>query len=208
MWSDLLATLGKVCLLLNHCEHFLPFLAAIHVCRDHMLVMCFSSTYSAVQGVYYYSRQFDCTKLGQFAIFRAAKRQCCCQHCFLQERGDEALGIEWSHVVQKRIIKTKQRWHIWNLRTLPGRNEVYQSQAVSGMNGSSLPGVPLWMWWAGQKMEILRASFLPLELKAEPYRKPSLGLLGEDIFKVNNADQIGQSCSWLYWINCVLVYRG
>lgn len=109
-------------------------------------------------GVHYYSKQFDCTKLGQFAI----KRQCCCQHCFLQEGDDEAVGIEWSHVVQKRIIKTKQWWHIWNLRTLPGRNEVHQSQAASGMNGSSLPAVPLWMRWAGHKMKILREFFFCL----------------------------------------------
>lgn len=189
-------------------EHFLPFLAAIHLCQDHMLLMCFSSTYRTVQDVYYYSRQFHCTKLGQFTIFRATKRQCCHQHCFLQEGDDEAVGIEWSHGVQKRIIKTKQWWHIWNLRTLLGRNEVYQSQAVSGMNGSSLPGVPLWMWWAGQKMEISRAFFLLLELKAETYRKPSPAFLGEAIFNENSADQLGQSCSWLSWINCVLVYRG
>lgn len=78
--------------------------------------------------------------------------------CFKRE-DDEAVGIEWSHVVQKRIIKTKQRWHIWNLRTLPGRNEVYQSQAVSGRNGSLLPGVPLWVRWAGQKIEILKGFF-------------------------------------------------
>lgn len=159
MWSDLLVTLRKVCLLLGHGEHFFSFLGAIPVCQDHMLAMCFLSTYCTVRGFYYSSREFDCTKLGQFAIFRALKRQCCCQHCFLQEGDDEAVGIEWNHVVQKRIIKTKQRWHIWNLRTLPGRNEVYQSQAGSGMNGSSLPGVPLWMWWAGEKMEILRALF-------------------------------------------------
>lgn len=30
----------------------------------------------------------------------------------------------------KRIIKTKQLWQVWNLRTLPGRHEDYQSRAV------------------------------------------------------------------------------
>lgn len=199
----------KVCLLLSHCEHFLPFLAAIHVCQDHMLVMCFSSTYRIVQGVYYYSRQFDCTKLGQFAIFRAAKRQCCCQHCFLQGgvgwwgsgnrmepcctkedykdktavtylKFEDTSGEKWS------LSKSSCFWDEWQLAAWCALVDVMSSTENGDIEGF----------------------FLPLELKAEPYRKPSLALLGEDIFKVNNADQIGQSCSWLYWINCVLVYRG
>lgn len=189
------------------CEHFLPFLAATHVCRDHMLVMCFCSTHRTVQGVYYYSRQFDCTKLGQFAIFRARKRQCCCQHWFFFSRGgwrgsgnrtepcctkedykdktvvthlkfEDTSGEKWS------LSKSSCFWDEWQLAAWCALVDVTSRTE----NGAT---------------ELL--IFLALALKAETYRKPSPALLGEDIFNVNSADQIGQSCSWLYWINCVLV---
>lgn len=73
----------------------LTLLAAVHVCQGHMLVCvaaCTLSTLSLstcdqlrpVAGLV--SQQaITAPKLGQFTIFSAMKRHCCCQHCFLRE---------------------------------------------------------------------------------------------------------------------------
>lgn len=108
-----------------------PFMYVRTICW-----FCAPGLTTAQSVAYYCTGQFACTKLGQFANLENEKT------LLSAEGDDETVGIESSHVKQKTIIKTKQRWHIWNLRTLPGRNEVYQRQAVSGKNGSLLPGVP------------------------------------------------------------------
>lgn len=76
------------------------------------------------------------------------------------ERGWQGSGDGTGPCCTKRIMKTKQLWQVWNLRTLPERYEDYQSQAVRWRGGSLLFCAQLWMWLTGKKIRTLSFTFV------------------------------------------------
>lgn len=99
-------------------------------------------------------------KLGHFLVITATRAQYLVQwkdivgvRIVFLERGWRGGGNGTRPCCTKRIIKTKQLWQVWNLRTLPGRHEDYQSHTVCWRGGSLLYCAPLWMWWTGQKIQ-------------------------------------------------------
>lgn len=104
----------------------------------------------------------------QSTIFSAINKKLLLSALFWQGSGNGRVPC-----CTKRIMKTKQLWQVWNLRTHPQRHEDYQSQAVCWRGGSLLFCVPLWMWRKRHKKNQEKKNrnwVLPLVLKADTWQ--------------------------------------
>lgn len=77
------------------------------------------------------------TKLGQFLVMTITRAEYLVEwkgivavSIVFLERGWRGSGNGTRPCFTKRIMKTKQLWQVWNLRTLPGRYEDYQSSCL------------------------------------------------------------------------------
>lgn len=147
-----LVTLMEVSLLLSDSRHVWPRWQPLMYVRAICWFMWRHSTLSLSTCVQprpnwllalYHGRQLLPPKLGQFLAITVTRAQYLVQwkdivtvSIVFFERGWRGCGNGTGPCCTKRIIKTKQLWQVWNLRTLPGRREDYQSQAVCRRCGS------------------------------------------------------------------------
>lgn len=132
----------------------LTLLAAVHVCLGHMLSMQPLYLRPTEAKMVASWEATASTELGQFLVTTITRAQYLVEwkdivavSIVFLERGWRGSGNGTRPCFTKRIMKTKQLWQVWNLRTLPGRYEDYQSQAVCWKAGSLLFCVPLWSRW-------------------------------------------------------------